>query len=204
MSRRPLRPSRLLAVALLAVALTACGSSGRELRDPEPGATAPPRKESPSGTLTPTSGPDTSVFGLASDAWTPGGDIPERYTCDGDEVSPPFAVFSPPAGTVELALVMTDVDAPFVHWVVAGMAPETASFGPGEVPPGAVQASNTRGSAQYVGPCPPEGEQHTYEFALYALPAPSGVTESQDAVSAIAAITTAPLQTASITGLFER
>jgi Raf kinase inhibitor-like YbhB/YbcL family protein len=194
----------VLTIAVVAISVAACGSSGRELRDPEPGATAPQRRESSTGTLTPTSGPDTSVFGLASDAWTPGGDIPERYTCDGEDVSPPFAVFSPPPEAVELALVMTDVDTPFVHWVTAGIAPETASFQAGEVPPGAVQAVNSGGSAQYLGPCPPNGEQHTYEFALYALPAPSGVTEGQDAPSAIAAITASPLQTASITGQFER
>jgi Raf kinase inhibitor-like YbhB/YbcL family protein len=194
----------MIAVVLVALVVGACGSSGRELRDPEPGATAPPRRESSSGSLTPTSGPDASIFGLASDAWTPGGDIPERYTCDGDDVSPPFAVFSPPPGTVELALVVTDLDTPFVHWVLAGMAPETASFESGEVPAEAVQASNTGGSPRYAGPCPPEGEQHTYEFALYALDSPSGVTEGQDAVSAVAAIAAAPRQTASITGMFER
>ena len=204
MSRRPPPPGRLIAVVVAALVLAACGSSGRELRDPKPGATAPQRNESASGTLTPTSGPDVSVFGLASDAWTPGGTIPARYTCDGDDVSPPFAVFSPPPGTVELALVVTDIDAPWVHWVLAGMAPETATFDAGEVPTGAVQASNSSGSAKYSGPCPPEGEQHTYEFALYALPAPSGVTEGQAAESAVDAIATNPLQTASITGSFER
>jgi hypothetical protein len=204
MSRRPPLPYRPIAVVLAALVLAGCGSSGRELRDPKPGATAPERRESSSGTLTPTSGPDISVFGLASDAWTPGGNIPEHYTCDGEDVSPPFAVFSPPPGTVELALVVTDIDAPWVHWVLAGMSAETASFESGEVPAGAVQASNSSGSPQYSGPCPPEGEQHTYEFALYALPAPSGVTEGQSAVTAVAAITTDPLQTASITGTFER
>ncbi len=199
---------RLALVTAVAVAssgvLVACGTSGRDLRDPKPGATAPPRKESAAGTLPSSIGSDAGVFGLASDAWTPGGLIPKRFTCDGENASPPLAVFSPPAGTVELALVVTDVDTPFVHWVVAGMAPKSVSFEAGQVPPGAIQANNTTGTPRYTGPCPPTGEQHTYEFTVYALAAPTGVTEGQDATGAVATITDQPLQTASITGYYGR
>ena len=205
--RRSLARRFLLVAALLAVSsglLLACGSSGRSLRDPKPGATAPPRKESAAGTLTPTTDNTEGVFGLASTAWSPGGQIPKKFTCDGDNVSPPIAVFAPPAGTVEMAIVVTDLDTPFVHWVLTGLAPTSASFEAGEVPAGAVQANNTAGAGQYTGPCPPAGEEHTYEFTAYALPAPSGVTPGQDAVGAVAAITQDPIQTASITGRYAR
>lgn len=191
-------------VVIAALVVAACGSSGRTLRDPEPGATAPPRKEAPAGTITTPSGPAAGAFGLASDAWTPGGAIPEQFTCDGADTSPPFAVFGPPDGTVELALVVTDSDTPFVHWVVAGIAPSAASFDAGEVPPGAVQANNTAGAPQYTGPCPPIGEQHTYEFSIYALAGPARVVEGQDTVSAVAAITSAATQTGTITGTYRR
>jgi Raf kinase inhibitor-like YbhB/YbcL family protein len=201
-------PARLLRSAAVVVVATlvaaACGSSGRALRDPQPGATAPPRKEAPAGTTTTPDRPTEGAFGLASDAWTPGGAIPEQFTCDGANTSPPFAVFGPPAGTVELAVIVTDEDAPFVHWVVAGVAPSAASFDAGEVPPGAVQANNTAGAAQYTGPCPPAGEQHTYAFSVYALSSPTNVAEGQDAVSAVAAITSASTQTGTITGTYRR
>lgn len=205
--RNPLAHRALITATILGVStalLLACGSSGQSLRDPKPGATAPPRKESAAGTLTPSSGVDEGVFGLASTAWTPGGEIPKKFTCDGDNSSPPIAVFSPPAGTAEVAMVVTDLDTPFIHWVIAGMAPTSASFEAGAVPVGAVQANNTAGAAQYTGPCPPAGEEHTYEFNIYALSAPSGVTTGQDAVSAVAAITREPIQTASITGRYGR
>ena len=87
MATRPLTRRALLIAAVLAMSaglLLACGSSGRSLRDPKPGATAPPRKESAAGTLTPSSGGSEGVFGLASTAWTPGGEIPKKFTCDGD------------------------------------------------------------------------------------------------------------------------
>jgi Raf kinase inhibitor-like YbhB/YbcL family protein len=191
--------------AIVVVGAIACGTTGRELRDPAPGATAPPRRGSAAGTLPPTSAAgDRTTFGLASDAWNPGGSIPREYSCEGANISPPLAVFAPPADAVELALVVTDLDVPFVHWVVTGIPPTSASFQAAEVPTGAVEAANSSGAAQYTGPCPPEGEEHTYEFAVYALGSPSGVTEGQDAETAIAAITTSPLMTATITGRFER
>ncbi len=207
MPNRPLARRGLLIAAVLAVSaglLLACGSSGRSLRDPKPGATAPPRKESAAGTLTPSTGGAEGVFGLASTAWTPGGEIPKKFTCDGDDISPPIAVFAPPAGTVEVALIVTDTSAPFVHWIMAGLAPTSAVFDAGQVPPGAVQANNSATAAQYTGPCPPVGEEHTYDFTVYALPAPSGVTTGQDPLSAVAAITEQPIQTASITGFYGR
>lgn len=191
--------------AILVAAAMACGTNGRELRDPAPGATAPPRRPSAAGTLPPSSATgDRTTFGLASDAWNPGGSIPREYSCEGANISPPIAVFAPPPDAVELALVVTDIDVPFVHWVVAGMAPVSASFQAGEVPTGGVQAANSSGAPRYTGPCPPEGDEHTYEFAVYALAAPSGVVAGQDAESAIAAITASPLATATITGRFER
>jgi hypothetical protein len=208
MTSTPSKP-RLAVVSILlavvAVGATACGTTGRELRDPTPGATAPARRGQAVGTLPPTSdGGAETTFGLASDAWNPGGSIPREYSCEGANISPPFAVFAPPAGAVELALVVTDLDVPYVHWVVAAIPPASASFQAAEVPAGAVQAANSSGSARYTGPCPPEGEDHTYEFAVYALGSPSGVTPDQDAESAIAAITASPLMTATITGRFER
>ena len=125
---------------------------------------------------------------VSSKAFAEGGQIPERFTCDGEESSPPLEWSGEPAKA--WALVVDDPDAPggtFVHWVVLDIAPETTSVEAGEVPAGGVQVANSSGEASYAGPCPPSGE-HRYRFTVYALDAPTGLTESaslEDAVDAI-------------------
>ncbi|WP_208028424.1 YbhB/YbcL family Raf kinase inhibitor-like protein [Rhabdothermincola sediminis] len=201
--------TRTVAVALavlIALATSSCGSSGRELRDPAPGATAPPRRPAPAGTL----GSSTTlgtVFALTTDAWAPGAVIPERYTCDGTNVSPPLVISQIPPGTAELAIVVTDADAnDFVHWVLAGIPPSTTAIEEGTVPSGAVQASTSARTVGWFGPCPPPGSTHHYDFVLYALAAPSGVVEGQDPARAIDIIERAPQAAppAVMTGTYER
>jgi Raf kinase inhibitor-like YbhB/YbcL family protein len=117
-----------------------------------------------------TSGPAPSApaaLRLTSPAFEAGATIPEKFTCSGDEVSPPLRWAAVPSGTRELVLLVEDPDAPggtFVHWTVAAIAPETRSFPEGSAPAGAIEA------APWRGPCPPEGDDpHRYRFLLYAL-----------------------------------
>jgi Raf kinase inhibitor-like YbhB/YbcL family protein len=121
-------------------------------------------------------------------------------------VSPSLQWAVPPAGTVELALTVTDPDAGgFVHWVLTGLAPVLRGLGPGAVPEGAVEAMNGKGGAGWTGPCPPQGPAHHYVFTLYAPSAASGVTEGMEAKAAIVRITAAPvLATATLTGTYQR
>jgi Raf kinase inhibitor-like YbhB/YbcL family protein len=107
---------------------------------------------------------------VSSPAFADAGDIPRRYTCDGEDVSPPLSLQSVPTGTVELALLMTDPDAPsgnFVHWVGWGIDPARGALAEGEEPPGV--GTNGFGRRGYGGPCPPQGESHRYVFAAFAL-----------------------------------
>ena len=75
---------------------------------------------------------------LTSSAFADGGGIPARYTCDGDNVSPPLAWSNLPEGTRSLALVLDDPDAPdpkapkitWIHWVVYNIPPEGAGLVP--------------------------------------------------------------------------
>jgi Raf kinase inhibitor-like YbhB/YbcL family protein len=107
--------------------------------------------------------------------WVDGDPLDERYSCDGDDVSPPLSWASPPDGTVELAFAMIDESAlvdgnPFTHWVLAGGAPAEISLLEGDVPAGAIQGTNSLGTVGWSGPCPPEGDPaHIYRFTMYAL-----------------------------------
>ena len=97
---------------------------------------------------------------LRSSAFAEGATIPVRFSCEGDNVSPPLSWSGVAAEARELALVVADMEAPagtFHHWIVTGIAPGVRSIGEGEVPEGAVQAKGTSDNATYIGPCPPEG-----------------------------------------------
>ena len=119
------------------------------------------------------------AFELKSTAFTQGGNIPQKFTCDGPDVSPALSWNEPPGGTKSISLIMDDPDAPagtWVHWVlydVAAPARELAENVPKdqELPNGARQGRNDFGRIGYGGPCPPRGATHRYFFKLYALDA---------------------------------
>ena len=113
---------------------------------------------------------------ITSSAFTEGQAIPNRYTCDGPDVSPDIAWSGIPDGTASLALICDDPDAPmgtWVHWVLFNI-PADAGGLPAEIPSdtalenGAVHGTNDFGRLGYGGPCPPGGT-HRYFFKLYAL-----------------------------------
>ena len=114
---------------------------------------------------------------LKTDAFPPGGDIPDRFTFDGANVSPALSWSAPPAGTQSLALIMDDPDAPrgtWVHWVLYDLPATTRELSEGVAPKGALpsggrQGRNDFGRLGYGGPCPPPGKPHRYVFRLYAL-----------------------------------
>ncbi len=117
---------------------------------------------------------------LTSTVFFHGGVIPQRYTCDGQDASPPLAWAGLPAQTKSLALIVDDPDAPdpaaprmtWVHWVLYNIPP-----GAGELPEGipakalpqeTLQGQNSWQRTGYGGPCPPVG-RHRYFHKLYAL-----------------------------------
>jgi len=120
-----------------------------------------------------------------------GSQIPGKFTCDGEEVSPQLAWSAPPAGTASFALLVTDPDAPsgtFTHWVLYDLPAATRSLpqglpARGELSDGSRQGRNGFGSLGYGGPCPPGTAAHHYIFTLYALDSklnlPVGATRAQ-------------------------
>ena len=110
---------------------------------------------------------------LTSPAFTSGAPIPRKYTCDGNDVSPPLQWSGVPEGTRTLVLIVDDPDAPrgtWSHWVVFGIPPSTTSLPEGgPLPAGATAGRNDFRKNAFGGPCPPPGGPHRYFFRLYAL-----------------------------------
>ena len=110
-------------------------------------------------------------FGLSSDAFGPGEEIPRRHACDGEDVSPALFWRDPPAGTRSLALIVEDPDAPrgtFTHWLAWNIEPVAAGLGQGESAP--AEGRNDFGIGGWSGPCPPPGPgPHRDFFRLHAL-----------------------------------
>jgi Raf kinase inhibitor-like YbhB/YbcL family protein len=117
-----------------------------------------------------------TVMELKSPAFTQGEMIPSKYTCDGEDVSPPLEFTGLPEGTKSIALISDDPDAPvgtWVHWVYYNIPPDTQALEeniePTENPSaGGIQGINDFRKNGYGGPCPPSGT-HRYFFKLYAL-----------------------------------
>ncbi len=117
---------------------------------------------------------------LTSPRYQDGQAMPRDLSCEGEELSPPLQWYDLPEGTVSLALVIEDPDAPdpahpqrtFTHWVVYNLPPNAAGLEQGAasdgLPAGAAHGRNDWGNTDYGGPCPPIG-RHRYIHRLYAL-----------------------------------
>lgn len=117
---------------------------------------------------------------LTSTVFFQGGDIPQRYTCDGQELSPPLVWSGLPAETQSLALIIDDPDAPdpdapkstWVHWVLYNIPPSVSELPEGmparALPQEIRQGVNSWERTGYGGPCPPVG-RHRYFHKIYAL-----------------------------------
>ena len=114
---------------------------------------------------------------VLSSAFQEGSEIPTRYTCEGQDVSPALTWEEPPAGTQSFALIMDDPDAPggvFTHWILFNLPADSSGLSEAvpsqpQLPDGSLQGKNDFGRIGYGGPCPPPGRPHRYQFTLYAL-----------------------------------
>lgn len=113
---------------------------------------------------------------ITSPAFEEGSMIPDKYTCEGMDVSPPLSWDFVPEGTETLALICDDPDAPvgtWVHWVLFNLPTDVNELPENILPEreldnGAKQGMNDFHKVGYGGPCPPGGT-HRYYFKLYAL-----------------------------------
>lgn len=123
---------------------------------------------------------ESMTFKILSSAFRDGETIPARYTCTGEDISPPLAWKEVPENTRSLALIVDDPDAPdpkaprmtWVHWLLYDIPPSITALEEavpaGKLPPGTRQGINDWKRTGYGGPCPPVG-RHRYYFKLYAL-----------------------------------
>jgi Raf kinase inhibitor-like YbhB/YbcL family protein len=120
--------------------------------------------------------PEGLTLSLSSAAFRDGDTIPDKYTCQGEDISPPLSWSEVPAGTQSLALIVDDLDSSggrFTHWVLFNIPadiqelPEALAFRSAML--GTMDGKNDFGNIGYGGPCPPPGKAHRYRFTLYAL-----------------------------------
>ena len=117
---------------------------------------------------------------ISSPAFPNQGEIPRKYTCDGENLSPPLEWSGVPEETRSLVLIVDDPDAPdpkapkmvWVHWVLYNLPPDSKGLPENattsSLPPGTKEGLNDWTRTGYGGPCPPSG-RHRYFFKLYAL-----------------------------------
>lgn len=121
------------------------------------------------------------IFQLQSPAYQDHAAMPARFTCSGQDISPPLRWSGAPEGTRSFAFIMDDPDAPdpaapqmtWVHWVLYDIPSATHALAEGasrQLPAGTRTGSNDFKRNDYGGPCPPVG-RHRYFHKLYALDA---------------------------------
>jgi len=108
---------------------------------------------------------------LTSPDFSEGSSIPERFTCDGQDINPTLRIDGVPQAAKSLVLIVDDPDAPvgtFTHWLIWNLRPDVTEIVANSPLSDAVQGVNDFGRSKYGGPCPPSGV-HRYYFKLYAL-----------------------------------
>jgi Raf kinase inhibitor-like YbhB/YbcL family protein len=108
---------------------------------------------------------------ISSSAFQEGGNIPDKFSKNGQNINPPLRIEGAPAEAKSLLLIMDDPDAPvglFTHWLVWNIDPKTTEIAENSVPNGAAEGTNDYPNPGYGGPQPPSGT-HRYYFKIFAL-----------------------------------
>ncbi len=150
---------------------------------------------------------ESRMLNLSSAAFEANMAIPAKYSCKGDDVSPPLAWKNAPTETRSFALIFDDPDAPagtWVHLVVFNIPAEMDTF-PEDIslPPDISVGKNSWGNTRYGGPCPPSGI-HRYFFKLYALDTDLSLKDGASKTDLLAAMEHHILAQAELMGTFSK
>lgn len=157
-----------------------------------------------------------STMTLTSSVFEHGGKIPSKYTCDGENLSPPLTISGIPEGAQSLVLIMDDPDIPqvfkeqrgidsFDHLVAYNIPTNTIEVGEGNLI-GEV-GFNGKGEKAYTGPCPPteyKPTEHRYFFKLYALSGALSFEHVPTKAEVEQAMSDIILEQAELVGLYDR
>ena len=149
---------------------------------------------------------------IASTSFKPGGEIPKKYTADGEDVSPQIVISALPAGTQSLTLSCEDPDAPvgtWFHWLIWDISPSTTELKEGvatkeELSDGSKQGQNDFKKTGYNGPSPPKGPAHHYHFKVFALDKKLDLRANSDKTDFYKAIEGHVLGTGEVMGIYGR
>jgi len=112
------------------------------------------------------------TLNIYCEAFSYGGQIPKKYTCDGENVPPPITWGNVPQGIKSFVIIMYDPDAPggtFIHWILFNIPPTVTSISEENADKVGVKGRNDFGRLGYGGPCPPPGSTHRYFIIVFAL-----------------------------------
>ena len=143
---------------------------------------------------------------ITSSAFENNQPIPQKYSCNGENVSPPLSIREIPEGTRSLAILVDDPDAPakvWVHWLIWNINPKSSVILEGNVPEGTVKGSNDFNNTGWEGPCPPSGT-HRYFFRVYALDKTIDLSEGARRSDMEKAIEGHVIDSAELVGLYSK
>ena len=143
------------------------------------------------------------ILQVSSPAFSPNGDIPSRFTCEGENISPALSVTNIPVQAKSLAIIVEDPDAPsgtVTHWICWDIDPKEKIT---EKSTDGTQGKNTRGNNGYMGPCPPNGTHH-YHFKIYALDKKLGLPEGASKADLENAMKDHVLGSGELVGLYKK
>ena len=152
----------------------------------------------------------TTTMQLRSRAFENGGVIPSKYTCDGQNVSPPLAISDVPVNTKSMVLIMDDHDVPrsirsdgvWDHWIIWNISPNVRTIEEGQRVKG-LYGIGSNGQTEYSGPCPPDKE-HQYIFSLYALDTELSLRTGAPKIEVLNNMTTHIIAQTKLTGRYDR
>ena len=157
-------------------------------------------------------GAESMSMQLSTTSFSPGGTIPNKYTCDGLDLSPALSWSGAPQATKAFALIADDPDAPagtWTHWLIWNIPASTHELQEGlpktaQLADGSRQGRNDFRKVGYNGPCPPPGRPHRYYFKLFALGAPLEVKPGEARDEVESAIKQHTLERAEVMGRYGR